>query len=718
MPGLGTLTIDLAADVANLRKDFEKANRTVLSSMNGLQRSARNTRRAIAGLFGGLSFGLLTREIINITDEMKRYEGQLRLVTSGQEDLERTTAAVFDIAQSTRSEFGATAQFYARLARSTQELGLSQRELLTLTEATNQAIQISGATTAEATGGIIQFAQGLASGALRGDELRSVLENLPRLAQALAQGMGVTVGQLRELGKEGQLTADVVSKALLSQAQAIGAEYEKLPKQVGQQFTLLSNDINRAIGEVDTSDLIGSFEELRAIIADPSVRDGIAGIAKAIVDVVAVGVRELGKLGNAFKFAVNPTKRQDQGKLLVRQIALQQRILELEKAIAQQRDNGGIIDPGLTLSLENAQKKIAAVNVQLDILDDHFRTAPNTPAPLESPGAPPPVTLPAVNAEDEKAAKRRAAAIKGVIDSLQFEIEQLSRSNEQQELYNELRAAGVAVDSAAGQTIAGLVSERQKMIGLNEAELEAQEALKKAKEKRLADEQALREAEQSAIENVQRQILLFGDLNETETAVIETTMGMWREFSDGAKQALIANAQVLDGLNEQRAAQEEAAKAAEDAAQRVADVGRDLGLTFSSAFEDAIAEGAKFSDILKGIEQDILRIATRRLITEPIGDALSSAFSGSGILASLTGKRARGGPVSAGGAYLVGERGPEMFVPPSSGQIVPNNALTGSGTVVNVHVSGVTDADSFRRSAQQIQAQMISAADLARMRNK
>ena len=116
---------------------------------------------------------------------------------------------------------------------------------------------------------------------------------------------------------------------------------------------------------------------------------------------------------------------------------------------------------------------------------------------------------------------------------------------------------------------------------------------------------------------------------------------------------------------------------------------KELGLTFTSAFEDAIVAGKKFSDVLQGLAQDILRIVVRRNITEPLGQALtgSDLFSGIGDFFSglFGGARAAGGPVAAGSTYLVGEQGPELFVPSSSGSIVPNSMLGGGGgLVVNV----------------------------------
>jgi hypothetical protein len=104
-------------------------------------------------------------------------------------------------------------------------------------------------------------------------------------------------------------------------------------------------------------------------------------------------------------------------------------------------------------------------------------------------------------------------------------------------------------------------------------------------------------------------------------------------------------------------------------------VAADLGLTFSSAFEDAIVEGKKLSEMLKGLYQDVLRIIVRTTVTQPLANAITGWLGGIGVGTGATAARAMGGPVMPGGAYLVGERGPELFAPRTAGNIVPSSAL-------------------------------------------
>lgn len=135
---------------------------------------------------------------------------------------------------------------------------------------------------------------------------------------------------------------------------------------------------------------------------------------------------------------------------------------------------------------------------------------------------------------------------------------------------------------------------------------------------------------------------------------------------------------------------ERAERRVAEGAERARNVGRELGLTFSSAFEDAIIRGKRFSEVLQGIGQDIARIIARRTITEPPGNAVSSALSGfsfDGIGSWLGGLfRAEGAPVAAGQPYVAGERGPEWFVPRQSGTVLSNGTAPG-GTTINTSIA-------------------------------
>lgn len=211
----------------------------------------------IAGItvatFAALGISLGISDLIKTADTWNLLHGRLKLVTESTSQLADVEQRLFAVAQNTRVGYAETATLYARIARSTQEMNLGQEETLTITDTINKSLIVSGSSAQASEAALIQLGQGFASGALRGQELNSVLEQSPRLAEAIADGMGVSVGQLRKLGEEGKLTALAVAKALVSQSAAVTAEFDKMPKTISQAMTVLDNKIGQMISTEDTA---------------------------------------------------------------------------------------------------------------------------------------------------------------------------------------------------------------------------------------------------------------------------------------------------------------------------------------------------------------------------------------------------------------------------------------------------------------------------------
>jgi len=256
MAVLGELVAKLGADLGPLRSGFRRANRAFEDYEQRTKASLRRVTSSVFSLrsaFVGLGGALVVRQFVKTADALSLVEGRLKLVTNSAEELATVQKELLKIANDTRMAYQGTADLYARVGRVTRDLDVSQKDLLQTTKTINQALIVSGAAATEANAALIQLSQGLASGTLRGDELRSVLEQTPRLARAIADGLGVTIGQLRELGTEGELTAERVIGALLSQKDVIEREYSKMPKTVGQAWTVLGNIVDNIIKRVNDS---------------------------------------------------------------------------------------------------------------------------------------------------------------------------------------------------------------------------------------------------------------------------------------------------------------------------------------------------------------------------------------------------------------------------------------------------------------------------------
>lgn len=203
--------------------------------------------RQLAGL-AGVGLGVGTVQItIRTADAYQLVAQRLSLVTSGAANLSQVQRELFESAQRTRLGFIDLADAYARIARNAKQVGIEQDRLLRINEAIAKASSISGGSTESINGSLIQLAQGIASNRLGGDELRSVLEQNTRLAQAIADGLGVSIGELRQLGEDGQLTAERVLGAIEKSASRLDAEFGRLEITGGQAWTVLTNSAGRYI---------------------------------------------------------------------------------------------------------------------------------------------------------------------------------------------------------------------------------------------------------------------------------------------------------------------------------------------------------------------------------------------------------------------------------------------------------------------------------------
>tara|TARA_R110000851_G_scaffold120002_1_gene248076 strand:- start:18234 stop:20288 length:2055 start_codon:yes stop_codon:yes gene_type:complete len=203
-------------------------------------------------LFVGVGTGLLIRELVQLGDAFTNTQNRIRTVTAGEQELAIVTQNLFNIARETRSAFDATAEVYTRTALAAKNLGITQGETLEFTRSLNQAVVLSGASGTEAKAGLIQLSQGLASGALRGDELRSVLEQLPVVADVIADSLGITRGELRVLGATGAISADIILKAFREAREELAERFGKTVPTVSQAFTVLRNEVVRNVGALDS----------------------------------------------------------------------------------------------------------------------------------------------------------------------------------------------------------------------------------------------------------------------------------------------------------------------------------------------------------------------------------------------------------------------------------------------------------------------------------
>lgn len=267
----------------NSKKAFDEVN----SQLEGMNKKLATAGKALVAAFSVSQLTGAIRGIAQTADAYNLMNARLKLATGSQEEFNTAQSELKRIAKETQSPVESLITLYGRISRPLKEAGRSQTDIIKVTEAVANAFRVSGASAEEAQNGVIQFAQALGSGALRGDEFNSVAEQAPRLMQALADGIGVPVGALKEMAAQGLLTADVVTNALTSQLTVLKNEAASLPKTVGGAMTELSDRINETIGQADVQPLIDSIEQLGNTLSDPVVRDNLILLASALTQLAA-----------------------------------------------------------------------------------------------------------------------------------------------------------------------------------------------------------------------------------------------------------------------------------------------------------------------------------------------------------------------------------------------------------------------------------------------
>lgn len=287
---VGNIVYQVEMNVARLIEAQRQVNDRLdrmEGGFNSTGRAAQNAERSFASLSrvaGALIAALSVQQVASYADAWTTVNNKLSNAIRPSEQLAQVTQRVFDITQSTRSSLDATASLYARLERATRQAGASTANLARLTTIINQGFVVSGATAQEAENAIIQLSQGLASGTLRGEEFNSVNEQGNRLMVALADSMGVGIGELRNMAAQGKLTTDVVVNGLLSQGDAIGKEFAKTTTTISQAMQVAGNNITKFFGENATvKSGVSAFNS--AII---SVSENIGALSGALVAVAAV----------------------------------------------------------------------------------------------------------------------------------------------------------------------------------------------------------------------------------------------------------------------------------------------------------------------------------------------------------------------------------------------------------------------------------------------
>lgn len=284
----------ISIDARNAQMTAERLNKELDNITNSGNKADKqvgilgNSFRTLAGYMAGV---VTVSAAINKIDAYTNLQNRLKLVTNSQQELNQATQDTFKIAQNARQEWDSVVQVYQRFSDNAKTLGINMEQTAKLTDTVSKAVAISGASAASAEAALTQFGQALGTGTLRGEELNSVMEQTPALAKAIAQGMGITIGQLRTVAAEGKITSDVLVKALTKVADDVDSQFSRTDATIAQSFTQLSNATTQFVGEAGQASgaaqlLSGSISTLAQnldLVANVAILGGVAALTKAIV---------------------------------------------------------------------------------------------------------------------------------------------------------------------------------------------------------------------------------------------------------------------------------------------------------------------------------------------------------------------------------------------------------------------------------------------------
>ena len=646
--------------VVRLRVDASGATR----ALNGVQQQTNRLQKSFGGLrtaIAATGITVIGTQAVRTSANFAKLNVRLKLLTKGSADFAKSQK----IAADAQKAFGLSAvealqgvtDITARLA----PLGTSVEDIRTVFFGFNTAAKLAGSSAQESSNAFRQLAQALGSGRLAGDEFRSVSEQVPTILAPIAEELGVTIGQLKKLAADGKLTSDVVLRALGRVGNEGSGFLKQLlandPTQVFKNFTNATEDLSRKFGD-----------ELR-----PAVESVTKNLTKLINGIIKFSETDAG-----------------QAAILITKIAVAAKLLS-------------VTIPIVTGAFTALLVKINAVGVT-SLIASSGLTGVNAAALLAAGGIG--KTTLALGALKLAIATTGIGALVLAVGGLATmfikarnnakEFQRVITEGSGEEVEKELKKQQDAL-AAIDKKLANASRRAEKSLERQKRAIEQDiEALNKRQET-LVKEQEITEEQKKQNEEKKKSAELIKKQQEETDKLKEKFMQIGQSIEDGVVQNLTDAAMGTKTLGEAAISvlNDLKRKLIEVAMQQaVSGLGNFIGTALGGLFGGGGGGGFKApAPMPKGF------------MGTGIPDVLPKGSFG---ISSI--KRENGGPVSAGGSYLVGEKGPEMFTPSRSGTIIPNNAMGGvvNNIVVNVDASG-TDVQSDDANANQFGEQLAAA---------
>ncbi|MFH2342054.1 tape measure protein [Enterobacter cloacae] len=266
----GEIYYDIEADVSGLLKAQGKANKSLDSIGNSATNAAKKMdelQTNINRVAGAIAASLVVdwgKAFLVAADNMSQLNARIERLTGSAATASQTMQSLMRISSATGGSLQDTAKLWETLSTALRDTGATNGQVIQLTETLQKIGRIGGSSAEEMANALRQFGQSISSGTVRAEEFNSILEQMPELARQIAAGMGVSIGELRQLMLDGKLTAEDALNAIQKQTGSVNAEFEKLPRTLSQANTALTNSFLSMIDSVNQA--TGASTGLVAVI--------------------------------------------------------------------------------------------------------------------------------------------------------------------------------------------------------------------------------------------------------------------------------------------------------------------------------------------------------------------------------------------------------------------------------------------------------------------
>ncbi|EOB0367731.1 tape measure protein [Enterobacter hormaechei] len=728
----GEIYYDIEADVSGLLKAQGKANKSLDSIGNSATNAAKKMdelQTNINRVAGAIAASLVVdwgKAFLVAADNMSQLNSRIERLTGSAASASQTMRTLMNISSATGGSLQDTTKLWETLSTALRDTGATNGQIIQLTETLQKIGRIGGSSSEEMANALRQFGQSISSGTVRAEEFNSILEQMPELARQIAAGMGVSIGELRQLMLDGKLTAEDALNAIQKQTGSVNAEFEKLPRTLSQANTALTNSFLSMIDSVNQA--TGASTGLVAVI------DSMTAALDRLVGKAASADAQISDLNSTAEMFTRRARTWSW--------------LGLDGWEAQNKALAGL------------SNKAAMLVGDLTAVSKASQTAANTkPIEIKTTASATGSKAKGGKSAAQKEAEQYAKAQESVnqkLDELRQKAElsagsvgELSRAqavlNAQQSLGNTATQEQVLL---AGQLAGKAWDNANALREQAKAERERTEAANKFStiQGKTSKTAGLDSQYQKDIADIQLYAQLYpqkiGEAEAARAAIEQQyrdqrNAAMWEEWAQ-QNAATQAAAAAFDSLG---SVASNALTGIVTGSMSASDAMRSIGMTVLNSVVNSfvqmgiewvksaiMGQTATTAAVAASTTAQVAGIATTTATSTAAAAATTAAWTPAAIMSSvasfggavaiglgamagilaLSGKRKNGGPVSAGGMYQVGEGGmPEIYqastgkqymIPGDNGRVISNKEMTagGGGVVINIqnYTSSSVDAQA------------------------